>query len=451
MSESHGAQEVEDYNSHWSKWHAEHPGSEWHLTYDDVRGLLRPLLEPLLVTEGGTSSQILDLGCGTSSFSLQLLEDYPKATLILVDVSEFLIAQLKEVHHENPRVACVLGDCRTPEVCKASQGSIAVVVDKGTVDAIHDRSEKAEMLKSATSFLQADGILISISFATAAQVLLLREVAMELQLKVAFQIVQAEKEIRLISFLARSWDDCLIDSLGDQKLTKRQLDRLLYRGPLRGEQFVVFDHQNPAVSITVEQEVKKQRLGEDSTGCVVWPSAHSMCAHLCAHPDLVRGKRVVELGAGTGLVGLVCAALGASEVVLTDLSQGLELLQKNLDFNASSLGEASIRVAELRWGKEAAQKVMPNGCDVVIGCEVIYQHDDETSLALVEAMQYLAGKDGICLMAYEFRDGLMQDAVFFDCANEVFEVTGESLVPYGFGLSIEEDDDDRMLYTYQAK
>lgn len=53
------------------------------------------------------------------------------------------------------------------------------------------------------------------------------------------------------------------------------------------------------------------------------------------------------------------------------------------------------------------------------------------------------------------------------------EVTGESLVPYGFGLSMEEakgkklqpqlkllstkkwlaaqDDDDRMLYTYQAK
>lgn len=25
--------------------------------------------------------------------------------------------------------------------------------------------------------------------------------------------------------------------------------------------------------------------------------------------------------------------------------------------------------------------------------EVIYQHDDETSLALVEAMQYLAGKE----------------------------------------------------------
>ena len=96
----------------------------------------------------------------------------------------------------------------------------------------------------------------------------------------------------------------------------------------------------------------------------------------------------------------------------------------------------------------------PTGCDIVIGCwllsgflsarlkrslgvsalsgEVIYQHDDETAVALVETMRHLAGKarfrssrmncrerkepqkrvltsqDGFCLMAYEFRDGLMQ-------------------------------------------
>lgn len=446
----------QDYNSHWSKWHSGHPGSEWHLTYDDVRNLLRPILQSLLerpVTEGGNPPGVLDLGCGTSSFSLQLLEEYPQASLMLVDVSEFLIAQLKDLHAKNPRVSCVLGDCRTSEAFAVPKGSMAVVVDKGTVDAIHDAPEKVQMLESAASLLQPDGILISISFATAAQVLLLRRVAAKLQLKLALLIVQAQKEIRLLSLLGRSWDTSIVDSLGDQELTKRELDKLLYTGPLRSEQFVAFDNKQLAMSIMVEQEVKKQRLGEDSTGCVVWPSAHSMCAHLCAHPELVRGKRVVELGAGTGLVGLVCGALGASEVVLTDLLPGVELLQKNVALNSAALGETPIKVAELRWGKEAAKKVMPSGCDgcdVVIGCEVIYQHDDETAQALVEAMRFLVREDGICLMAYEFRDGLMQDAVFFDCANEVFEVSGESLVQYGFGLS-SEDGDDRMLYTYHLK
>ncbi|CAE7726875.1 eef1akmt3 [Symbiodinium pilosum] len=219
---------------------------------------------------------------------------------------------------------------------------------------------------------------------------------------------------------------------------------------LQGEPMVLFN--NPALSqaIMVEQEVEKNRSGEDCTGCIVWPSAHSMCAHLCAHPELVRGKRVVELGAGTGLVGLVCSALGAAEVVLTDLSQGLPLLQRNVQLNVGALGGAATRVAELRWGQQASIQVAPEGCDVVIGCEVIYQHDDETASALVATMRHLAGKDGSCLMAYEFRDGLVQDAVFFDAVNEVFEVSAQSLAPYGFGLSVE-DSDDRLLYTYWAK
>jgi len=100
---------------------------------------------------------------------------------------------------------------------------MAVVVDKGTVDAIHDAPEKVQMLESAASLLQPDGILISVSFATAAQVLLLRRVAAKLQLKLALLIVQAQKEIRLLSLLGRSWDTSIIDSLGDQELTKREL------------------------------------------------------------------------------------------------------------------------------------------------------------------------------------------------------------------------------------
>jgi len=35
-----------------------------------------------------------------------------------------------------------------------------------------------------------------------------------------------------------------------------------------------------------------------------------LCEHLNLHPDLVKGKKVIELGAGTGLVGIVASQLG---------------------------------------------------------------------------------------------------------------------------------------------
>jgi predicted nicotinamide N-methyase len=40
---------------------------------------------------------------------------------------------------------------------------------------------------------------------------------------------------------------------------------------------------------------------------------------IVAYPGLVRGKAVLEIGAGCGLNGLVALQVGASEVVLTDV------------------------------------------------------------------------------------------------------------------------------------
>ena len=46
--------------------------------------------------------------------------------------------------------------------------------------------------------------------------------------------------------------------------------------------------------------------------------APHLIAHIAAHRALVSGRSVLELGAGTGAVGLAAAACGASRVVLSD-------------------------------------------------------------------------------------------------------------------------------------
>lgn len=57
----------------------------------------------------------------------------------------------------------------------------------------------------------------------------------------------------------------------------------------------------------------------------------------------VKGKRVLELGAGMGLGGIAFSMLGA-EVVLTDTNDVLPLLRRNCE---SNLGCGIVTVAEL--------------------------------------------------------------------------------------------------------
>ena len=55
--------------------------------------------------------------------------------------------------------------------------------------------------------------------------------------------------------------------------------------------------------------------GQLGIGGKVWDAALTLVRYLRAERStLLEGRRVLELGAGTGIVGMCCALLGASEV-----------------------------------------------------------------------------------------------------------------------------------------
>lgn len=66
-----------------------------------------------------------------------------------------------------------------------------------------------------------------------------------------------------------------------------------------------------------------------------WNAARSFSTYLLAHgPDFVKGRKILELGAGGGLPSIVCAAAGAEKVVITDYPD--QALVDNIRFNVET-------------------------------------------------------------------------------------------------------------------
>ena len=80
---------------------------------------------------------------------------------------------------------------------------------------------------------------------------------------------------------------------------------------------------------------KPQVIGSGSdTGNRTWEASVRLMHYLFAKPELVRDKKILELGAGSGLLSIFCAVLGAQIVWATDGSvEILRALEGNVQLN----------------------------------------------------------------------------------------------------------------------
>lgn len=96
------------------------------------------------------------------------------------------------------------------------------------------------------------------------------------------------------------------------------------------------------VVIKCSQEVKPTSIslyalecaGQLGIGGKVWDSTYVLLQFLQRYPQIVRDKRVIELGSGTGLAGIAIVPLCPSHVTLTDMLEVVPLIQENICLNA---------------------------------------------------------------------------------------------------------------------
>lgn len=155
---------------------------------------------------------------------------------------------------------------------------------------------------------------------------------------------------------------------------------------------------------TVRLLIHERHNQQDSTAFTVWDGGVLLAEYIKKYPaETILGKNVLELGSGTGLVGLTAAALGAKYVELTDLPEAMPLLTQNIKANQSlwedvcegtarqspsSSPAVVVACSELDWYSPRALPTPPGTLAHQRGCcwDVILVADCVWTLDLVEPL-----------------------------------------------------------------
>jgi len=207
-------------------------------------------------------------------------------------------------------------------------------------------------------------------------------------------------------------------------------------------------------------------------GWRVWRAALALCDLLCETPALVAGKRVLEIGAGCGACGLLAAACGARDTVLTDCFEGLlDALAENICLNAepcddascwaprlSAAGGGTLTARHLDWELDgaaaspassdasAAPRLAPDQLfDVIVGSDVMYEVTHARALPHVLKRHMAPG--GFTLLVCGIRFPEVLSAFLERLAEAGLRASHATLQNRKPGASSSDDEDESITMT----
>lgn len=114
---------------------------------------------------------------------------------------------------------------------------------------------------------------------------------------------------------------------------------------------------------------------------ILWPSALALSHYLAQYPELIKGKKVLELGCGLGLPAMVSSHLGG-EVLATDFHPDVE------EYFLRNCRHSSVNCdyVRLNWREFSPSLGL---FDVVIGSDIIYEskHPQEVAKGLLRYLK----------------------------------------------------------------
>jgi predicted nicotinamide N-methyase len=152
-------------------------------------------------------------------------------------------------------------------------------------------------------------------------------------------------------------------------------------------------HTASVISLEEETRFLHHTDSRAPYGVVLWPAAIALAHEIATRAAEFRGKSVLELGAGTGLPGIVAASIGA-RVVQTDRSELIAHVCR-LNGERNKLANIEYRVADWTEWADASRY------DWIIGSDILYADTLHDNLRHIFAHNLAAG--GRLLLSDPFR------------------------------------------------
>ncbi len=95
-----------------------------------------------------------------------------------------------------------------------------------------------------------------------------------------------------------------------------------------------------------------------------WAGGQALARHILDHPDIVRGKSVLDLATGSGLVGIAAMKAGAASVLAADIDAFAE---------AATLINASANLVKIVFTRDDLLVSAPPNLDVILVGDLFYE------------------------------------------------------------------------------
>ena len=135
-----------------------------------------------------------------------------------------------------------------------------------------------------------------------------------------------------------------------------------------------------------EVELEEEGLGPPFWA-ICWPGGQALARYLLDNPEIVRGRKVIDLAAGCGIAGIAAKMAGAQRVTLNDIDPfSCAAMQVNAEENGVTV---DITGRDLLGDP-------PEDADLILAGDVCYE--DEMATRMLAWMRAYAGKGSAVLM-----------------------------------------------------